>query len=375
MLFLQCFSLIFQYVLYYFHPDCTYSHFERSSECPICRAVLSESDFTELVVADSTSSTSETTKTSLQALFTKRTSSSSLPFSDLCYSLIRQIDAHKVSAKFLLKQFLMDANSSGRQTGQAARLCETLKQETTQLKQMISTQRLKYEKVNADLQNKLQAREAAIVELQARNRSLENGIRGGNIVPRSSSGSAPPSRLGLGRSGASMDHSQIVHQTPRPEPPIKGFMAQKEAKERAQLQALQAQRAPNVLGRSAQNQNGKRNLNYGTESMPSSRAGHQTNITPIQQMGARPFSSNSAGSIPGTPRIRELSSSSGYRFTSGSNGQWQGSQHINKRRRGTPSSSGGGVPSVHRGMSPSTAFALNNGHHSRRAPNQYFGQG
>jgi hypothetical protein len=120
----------------------------------------------------------------------------------------------------------------------------------------------------------------------------------------------------------------------------------------------------------------KRSRSYGTESMPPSRGGHQTNITPIQQMGSRPFSSNSAGSIPGTPRIRDLSSSSGYRFTSGSAGQRQGNQHINKRRRGgTPSSSGGGMPSVHRGMSPSTAFTLNNGHQSRRGHNQHFTQG
>lgn len=320
-------------------------------------------------MADSTSSTSETTKTSLQALFTKRTSSSSLPFADLCYSLIRQIDAQKISTKFLLKQFLMEANSNGRITGQAARQCEALRQEVTQLKQMNSTQRLEYQKVTADLNNKLQAREAVIVELQSRSR--------GNVVPRSSSGSAPPSRLGMGRPSSSIDQSRMMQSASRPEPPLKGFMAQKEAKERAHQQALQAQRAPNVLGRSAQHQAAKRSRRYGTESMPPSRAGHQTNITPIQQMGSRPFSSNSAGSIPGTPRIRDLSCNSGYRFTSGSAGQRQGSQHINKRRRGggTPSSSGGGMPSVHRGMSPSTAFTLNNGHQSRRGHNQHFTQG
>jgi len=311
-------------------------------------------------VADATASTNDTAKTSLQALFTKKTSASSLPFSDLCYSLIRQIDAHKTSTKFLLKQFLMDANSSGRQTGQAVRLCEALKQENTQLKQMNSTQRLEFQQIAADLKNKLQAREAVIVELQARSRSLEKGNHGANVVPRSSSGSAPPSRLGMGR-------PRSMPNATRQEPPLKGFMMQKEANERAQRESLQAQRAPSVLGRSSQKQTGKRDRSYG---------GHQTNITPIQQMGSRPMSSNSTGSIPGTPRIRDLSSSSGYRFTSGSAGQWQGNQHINKRRRGgTPSSSGGGMPSIHRGMSPSTAFTLNNGHHSRRGPNQYFTQG
>lgn len=259
----------------------------------------------------------------------------------------------------------MNANLNAQRTGQAIRTCESLKQENTQLKQTNSTQRLQFERITADLNNKLQAREAVIQEMQ-------NKSRGGNVVPRSSSSSsAPPSRLG---------QSRMPHSLPRQEKPaFQEFMQQKEAKERAQQQALQAQRGPSVLGRAAQNhQPGKRHRGYGTESARPSSHG-QTNITPIQQMGSRPFSSNSAGSIPGTPRIRDLSSSSGYRFTSGSNGaQWQGNnQHINKRRRGgTPLSGGGGMPSAHRGMSPSTAFTLNNGHHSRRGgPNQYFTQG
>ena len=321
-------------------------------------------------MADATNTTNEATKNTLQALFVKKTSSSSLPFSDLCFSLIRQIDAVKISTKFLLKQFLMDANTNGRQCGQAARLCEALKQEVTQLKQLSSTQRLEYQQVTADMQNKLQAREAVIVELQRKIQSMEKGNQGGHVVPRSSSGPAPPSRLGMGRP-SSVDQSGMMRNPSRQEPPLKGFMMQKEAKERAQQQALQAQRAPSVLGRSSQNHGVKRSRSYGTELIPSSH-GQQTNVTPIQ-MVARPFSSNSSGSIPGTPRIRDLSSSSGYRFTSGSAGQWQqGSQHINKRRRETSSSGGGAPASVHRGMSPSTAFTLNNGHHSRRGPNQYF---
>lgn len=358
--------------LFPYRTDCTYSHFERRSDCPACGTVLNENDFTELVVADATSSTNEATKNTLQALFVKKTSSVSLPFSDLCFSLIRQIDAVKISTKFLLKQFLMNASTNGRQSGQAARLCQALKQEVTQLKQLSSTQRLEYQQVTADMQNKLQAREAVIVELQRKIQFMERGGHVGNVVPRSS-GSAPPSRMGTARP-YSVDESRMARNPPRHEPPLKGFMMQKEAKERAQQEALQAQRAPSVLGRSSQNQGMKRSLSYATESMPPSR-GHQTNVTPIQ-MGARPYSSNSTGSLAGTPRIRDLSSSSGYRFTSGSNGQCQqGSQHINKRRRGTPSSSGGGVSSVHRGMSPSIAFTLNNGQDSRRGPNQYFNQG
>lgn len=314
-------------------------------------------------------------KTSLQALFTKKSSTSSLPFSDLCHSLIRQIDAVKVSTKFLLKQFLMDASAHGRQSGNAARVYEAMKHENTQLKQSVSTQKLEFQQLNANLQNRLQAREATVAELQQKIQSQEKMLHqfrrmhnGATIVPGSSN-SAPPSRLGMDHS---IDQGRTMNSGSHQEPPLKGFMIQKEARERAQQEAIHAQRAPSVLGRSSMlNQPMKRSNSFGMERMPHSH-GHHTNITPIQ-LGSRPFSGNSAGSVPGTPRIRDLSSSAGYRFTS-SSGTWQGSQHINKKRRGTPSSIEG-APSIHHGMSPNTAFALNNGHYSGRGPTQYFNQG
>ena len=314
-------------------------------------------------------------KTSLQALFTKKSSSSSLPFSDLCYSLIRQIDAVKVSTKFLLKQLLMDASAQGRQSGNTARAYEAMKHENTQLKQSLSTQKLEFQQLNANLQNRLQAREATVAELQDKIQSQEKLLHqfrqmhsGTTIIPGSSN-SAPPSRLG-------MDHSiaqgQTMNSGSHQEPPLKGFMMQKEARERAQQEAIHAQRAPSVLGRSMPNQPMKRGNSFGTERMPHGHShSRHANITPIQ-LGSRPFSGKSDGSVPGTPRIRDLSTSAGYRFTS-SSGTWQGSQHINKKRRGTPSSIGGSP--IHQGMSPSTAFALNTGNYSGRGPTQYFHQG
>lgn len=354
--------------------ECTYSHFETSSQCPSCGSSLTENDFTELVVADATSATTEVMKISMQALFTKKSSSSSLPFSDLCYSLIRQIDAVKLSTKFLLKQLLMDASAQGRQSGNTARAYEAMKHENTQLKQSLSTQKLEFQQLNANMQNRLQAREATVAELQHKIQSQEKLLHqfrqmhnGTTIVPGSSN-SAPSSRLGMDHS---IDQGQTMNSGSHQKPPLKGFMMQKEARERAQHEAIHAQRAPSVLGRSMPNQPMKRSNSFGTERMPHSH-GHHANITPIQ-LGSRPFSSKSEGSGPGTPRIRDLSTSAGYRFTS-SSGTWQGSQHINKKRRGTPSSIGGS-PSVHQGMSPNTAFALNNGHYSGRGPTQYFHQG
>jgi hypothetical protein len=312
-------------------------------------------------------------KTSLQALFTKKSSSSSLPFSDLCYSLIRQIDAAKVSTKFVLKQFLIDAAAQGRQSGNAARAYEAMRHENTQLKQAVSTQRLEFQQANADLQNRLQSREATVAELQHKIQSLEKMLhqfRNGIQVVPGSSNSAPPSRLGMDRSS---DQGRSMKSGSHQQNPLKGFMMQKEARERAQQEALHSQRAPSVLGRSMANQHMQRSNSLGME-RTSHGHDHHPNVTPIQ-IGARPFSSNSAGSVTSTPRIRDLSTSAGYRFYSTS-GTRQGSQHhVNKRRRPETPNSSGGVPSIHHGMSPNTAFALNNGHHSGRGPSQYFNRG
>jgi hypothetical protein len=314
-------------------------------------------------------------KTSLQALFTKKSSSPSLPFSDLCYSLIRQIDAVKVSTKFVLKQFLIDAAAQGRQSGNAARAYEAMRLENTQLKQAVSTQRLEFQQANADLQNRLQSREATVAELQHKIQSQEKMLhqfRNGIQVVPGSSHSAPPSRLGMGMVRSS-DQGRTTKSGSSQQNPLKGFMMQKEARERAQQEALHAQRAPSVLGRSMANQQVKRSNSFGME-RTSHGHGHHTNVTPIQT-GARPFSSNSAGSVLSTPRIRDLSTSAGYRFYS-SSGTLQGSQqHINKRRRPETPNSGEGPPSIHHSMSPNTAFALNNGHHSGRGPSQYFNRG
>eukprot|EP00588_Corethron_pennatum_P013740 CAMPEP_0194272412 /NCGR_PEP_ID=MMETSP0169-20130528/5993_1 /TAXON_ID=218684 /ORGANISM="Corethron pennatum, Strain L29A3" /LENGTH=162 /DNA_ID=CAMNT_0039015071 /DNA_START=1007 /DNA_END=1496 /DNA_ORIENTATION=+ len=62
------------------------------------------------------------------------------------------------------------------------------------------------------------------------------------------------------------------------------------------------------------------------------------NLVSASSSTGRPYSSSST-SLPNTPRIRELSSSSGYNFTSSGA---TSNAHINKRRRGgTPTSSFG----------------------------------
>ena len=344
--------------VYIIFIDCTYSHFEHNSECPTCGKPLSENDFTELVVSDANNSMSDIAKTSMQALFSKQSKSGkALPFADLCFSMMRQIDSVKVSTKFLLKQLLMDSNNQSRKSQVVLRQNEHLKNEMTQLKQQQHSQRLQMEQANQELRFRLQARENKIAELQKvlkekdqmldqfrqmhGNMSVagsekENGGRGPLVM--SSSGG----RIGTDGLGNGM--------RPPQDPPLRGLLAQKAA----QHQALQTHRqAPMpMMGQG----NGPRRSSMDANGQYP--RGQQHNLPPM--MG-RPFSGNSTGSspIPGTPRIRELSSGAGYNFTSTAGVQ----RHMNKRRRGnTPGSSGGG--SLHRGMSPNTTFTLNQGPHN-----------
>jgi len=148
-----------------FTLDCTYSHFEHSSQCPTCRKTLGDKDFTELVVADASNGATDIAKSSMQAMFSKKNSGGYLSHSELCRSLIRQIDASKQNTKFLLKQLLVETHKQARCNAGALRVQEQLRMENTQLKQTVSSQRLQYEQTINDLQNKLKARESTIAEL------------------------------------------------------------------------------------------------------------------------------------------------------------------------------------------------------------------
>jgi hypothetical protein len=308
--------------------DCTYTHFEQDNQCPKCQRRLAEDDFTELVVANNNGSNSM--KLNMQALFSKKSTSGCLQFTDVCQGLMEQFDSTKKNMRVLMKQMLIESNRAGRSSYAAARAHESLKAENTHLKQMHSSLRLQYEQTINDLQNKLKAKEGTVSEL---NQMLNNfqkihGARAGvggdgrvpapHMVPNSSSAS-----LSSGRGS---------------DPPLRGLMAQREANMIAQQNVMNGVRPPFM-----NNLNGNRNKSPGAN--------------------FRPFSSsNSGGSIGGgtlgsiAPRIRDLSANSGYHFTGIAN------QNMNKRRRGgTPTLQG--TPT--HAMSPNTAFALNQGPHGQ----------
>ncbi len=272
----------------------------------------------------------------MQSMFTKKTGGGYLQYSELCQSLIRQIDCSKQATKFLLKQLLIETHKESRKNMAAARSFEAIQKENTQLRQLNSSQRLQYEQTITDLQNKLKAKENTIAEQnqmlqQFRKRAGVSGtfssngsISGPHAIPGSSSGHIDRGR-GVGGGGGGGEGVQ--------EPPLRGLMAQREANNVARQNTMNGRRQPFLNGLNQRNSNSTTNF--------------------------RPFSSSSGGSASSsTPRIRDLSANTGYHFSGVTN------QNINKRRRGgTPSSAGAGTP-IH-AMSPTTAFTLNQGPHGR----------
>eukprot|EP00956_Cyclotella_meneghiniana_P011875 scaffold16701_cov64-Cyclotella_meneghiniana.AAC.3 len=286
--------------------DCTYTHFERSSQCPTCRKTLGEQDFTELVVADGSNGASDIAKSSMQAMFSKKNSGGYLPHAELCQSLIRQIDASKQNTKFLLKQLLVETHKQSKGNAGALRAQEHLKSENTQLKQTISSQRLQYEQSIQDLQNKLKARESHIGELKqllekfhkhyGGKGSSDYSVGGGSHMSAPAHHMVPNSSSGRG--------SQ--------EPPLRGIVAQRKANEMASQNAMNGgnigSRKPFMNSMNDMNRGRSPGANY------------------------RPYSGCSVGSgSSGQSRIRDLTATTGYNFSGASN-----QQPLNKRRRGTP---------------------------------------
>ena len=121
--------------------ECTYSHFQSSPNCPCCNRILSENDFTELVVAEPSAKVS-TTATCFQNIFTKQNSQSQcLSFQDLCGNIMRRNEDLRAGTKFVMKQFLLESSKQHARSRQTIQLLEKLRQENTALKQAQNSQR------------------------------------------------------------------------------------------------------------------------------------------------------------------------------------------------------------------------------------------
>ena len=307
--------------------DCTYSHFEHSSSCPTCRKQLGENDFTELVVADNNGSS--TTKSHMQALFSRKSISGVLPYTDLCEGLIQHIEFTRKSTKFLMKQLIVQLHQGRNGSESLQRSHAALANENTRLKQQSSSMRLQYEQNLNDMQNKLVAKESTIAELNHVINKFQK-IHGGARVGGGGSG--------IGGVPHMVPHSSTASLASRnSEPPLRGLMAQREASLKAQQSAMNGAKPPFMNNLNVMNRSKSPGTNF------------------------RPYSA-STGSIGGGTigtagtRIRDLSASSGYHFTGIAN------QNMNKRRRGgTPTS----LETPTHAMSPTTAFTLNQGVHGQ----------
>ena len=301
----------------------------------------------ELVVADPSSSSNKTSN--YQALFTKQNGAApSLSFQDLCSKLLKQNDDIRAGTKFLMKQFLMDTSRQGQRSGHIARVLEALKQEHTKLKQAHNSQRLQYEKALENLQQQLASMQKKMEEKERQLmqfRSLHETMTPVDDA-QCDSKSNGPRRV----SGEGMKQSR-VQELPLSQPPMKGFMIQREAQERTKQRALEAPRRTPMLGVQ---------LNpYAPQNKIRPSSQHSGNGSyVIKGLSMRPYStgSNRSGGI------RNLTSSSEYSFSGG----------LNKRRRGiaTPERT------ERRAMSPSQAFAIQppGSYSSSRGPANFFQQ-
>lgn len=320
-----------------FHEECTYAHFQTNSNCPMCRAVLNENDFFELIIAHPLSK-QEQQKATLQNLFMRRAGGTSLSYADLCSGIMQQIDDHRKSTKFLLKQVLNDVSRGSQKSGNIAQAYQSLKQAYTAAKNDLSNTRLQADRTIADLQNRLKSRDASHEEMQLQLNLYESRLS-----------SSHPHALGPGVI------PERCNRLDQPPPPMQQYAAQKAAKERAQRYSYSTQR---VIGQPRpQSEMSVSGPPLESIQRSHSHSGHYnpTNVTPIQLVH-RPLSgSNSTGS--GQGRLRQLSSSSNFVFSSHNQSQQGG--HINKRRRSeTPTSVfGGGASSQHVAGSPRGPFA------------------
>jgi hypothetical protein len=311
----------------------------------------------ELVVADPSTATNSN-NTNFQSLFTKQNANSgSLAFQDICMRLLKQNDDLRSGTKFVLKQFMLESSQVGQRSFQMLRTLEVLKQENTTLKQAHNSQKIRMEQAIEDLQQKLAS---AQKKLEEKDRQLMQFRQLHNTM-------TPASPRGNGRPSSSEPRrvSGEGQQQRSMEPPLKGFMMQKEANERAKQLALeQPQRTPLLGGTSNHHHNPDHS------GRPQSDGAHPSYMmapATHHQIQQRPYSTDSGGSGGNSGIRRDLTSNSGYVFSGSSQ------QQVSKRYRGQPPP-GGMHQSDARSMSPSQAFGSNVTSAAGRGPSNYFQQ-
>jgi hypothetical protein len=289
-------------------PDCTYSHFNSSSNCPVCNKVLSERDFMELVVADppSTGAPANSKTSVFQNLFTKQNGKTRvMSFQDLCARTLRLQDDTRAGSKFLMKQFLIETSKQSQRFSQILRALEGLKQEFTTLKQTHNTSKIRYESVIEKLQTQLSS---AQKKLEDKDRQLYQFRKIHDTMTPESPSKHPHPPLGgeQSRRVSNGSSSHVVPGSRQHAPPMPGFMIQKEEQERARHRAIeQGSARPPILGHLHQQaqRNPYHRPMFGSQGSGGSGGFHHGNkrpraMSPSQAFGMQPPGSYSASRGP-----------------------------------------------------------------------------
>ena len=270
----------------------------------------------ELVVADPSSATEETLKNTFQTIFTKYSPTSNvLAYQEMCSRLMKSFDDDRRAVRFLLKQFVLESKSAGRQSGSIERAYADLKAEFTQMKQSTSSQRIQTEQVIADLRHRVQALTGTVQEQQKKIDEKDNQINQFRRMCSSDGTRRIPGSSNSTGSGSGGDHNN-VRRGSSPAPPMPGFVMRKQAEEHAKEKALyeiaRSRGPPNL-----NIEGGNSRQSYGKYVDGSSDV--DSVITPIQVPPPNYYTQGrrmSPSVVPNTPRIRDLSAGSSYVFTS-----------------------------------------------------------
>jgi hypothetical protein len=299
----------------------------------------------ELVVADPSAATGGTLKNTFQTMFTKFASdSNAISHQEICTRILKSVDDNRRALRFLLKQYVLQGKTAGRQSGTSDRAIEELKTENTHLKQSASSQRIQTDQVIADLRHRLQAVTGTVQELQKKVEERDTQIMQFRQLVSSSSDRAvriPGSSHSHGSGSGRIPLQPVHYNNSSAAPPMPGYIMQEQARERAEAEARREYSRSRVP------------IQGGSDSRPppthmgggGGLSEIDSVITPIQvpppnhHLGRNRYSSPSVV-IPGTPRIRDLSAGSSYVFTSSS-----GRNPMTKRARydGAPASSSSSI--------------------------------
>lgn len=355
--------------------ECTYLHFQTSSNCPACGKSLGANDFKEVVVAGPSPSLLDTFKNTLQTLFTKLTSNfDSICPKEMCSRLLSHIDDSNKATRFVLKQFIFDCENRGQATSKMTKENEYMRKEITTLKQTSSTLRIQLEQTIADLQHRDQGFNGTVKEMQKQLdekdlqiRQFRQLVAKDGMARLPGSGKSPSSsenrgdfRDGYDFGGGAAHNNRREHDVNnrRPlvsssstnhsaTPPLQGLMFRQQAKEVAKTQGvgdfsrtrirsvMEAQQRPEsrlaidmTAGHSQLHSRSARQSHHQDIDsvitpiqIPNSSSGYSriasSRMSPLN--ADRSISPAAGTSLPGTPRIRDLTASSGYMFTSRSN--------------------------------------------------------